>query len=192
MKKFAVIVISIPFMLAGCSSAPTVSPIIVESSEPSPAASQSTVVVDGDSPSSSATQNPVLGSTVSVGDWQVTVTKVTKNANSAIHHANEFNDKPSGQYVLVEYTAKYVGDDRKKDASYYLEWSFTDSTETVIDPASVVTPADDKDKPTEARKGGTVSLDVVFDINPKKFDGGILSVEDYDSEEYVDFPVTNA
>ena len=190
MKKFAVIVISIPFMLAGCSN-PTPSQVIVESSEPSPQESESVIIEDDDSPAPDGTPNPTLGSTVNIGDWQVTVTKVIKNANSAIHHANEFNDKPSGQYVLVEYTAKYTGDDRKKDADYYLEWSFTDSTETVIDPASVVTPADDKDKPTEARKGGTVYLDVAFDINPKKFDGGIISVEDYDSEEYVDFPVTN-
>ena len=180
------------FALAGCST-PTPGQVVAQApaTSASPAATTDGVVVedeatDSASPSAQPT-TATLGSTVKVGDWEVKVTKVTKNANRIIKKANMFNDKPDDQYMLVEYTAKYVGEERKESINSDLTWSFTDADQTVLDEASVVTPADDKNRPTEARRGGSVKLDVAFDVDPKLINGGIISVEDAASDEYADW-----
>jgi len=137
-----------------------------------------------------AATTAVVGDTVEVGDWSVKVTEVALNANTAIHQANMYNDKPKGQFMLVSYEATYNGAERTADAESDLSWSITGSDNQVIDYASVVTPADDQEWPSEARKGGMVTGQVAFDINPAMLTGGILSVEgytvDYDTV-YADF-----
>ncbi len=130
-----------------------------------------------------------LGDTYSVGDWDVKITKVTLNANSQIAHANMFNDKPKGQYVLVNYEAVYTGSKRTADVESDLSWSFTDAKQVVHDEASVGTPASAKDAPTETRKGGKVVLDLAFDIPTKQVKGGIVSVQDWVNDVYADFPI---
>jgi hypothetical protein len=129
-----------------------------------------------------------LGETVRMSDWDVTVTKVLLNANADIAKANMFNDKPKGQYVLVTYKAKYTGNERKADVTWDLTWSWSTPDGKVHDQSYNVTPADDKDWPTETRKGGTVEQQVLFDIKPKQIKGSILSVEDWDN--YADFAVS--
>lgn len=158
---------------------------VVEEGDDSDDADDAEDAEEGDSEGQTAT----LGSTVRLGDWEVTVVKVTKNANKLIKKANMFNSKPKGQYLLVDYTAKYVGSERKADAAWDLRWSFTDSEQNVLDQASEVTPADKADKTTEARKGGTIKHQVLFDIKPSLINGGILSAESDSSSEYADFKI---
>ena len=133
-----------------------------------------------------------LGDTVEVGDWDVTVTQVALNANRAIAQSNMFNDKPKGQYVLVTYKAKYNGADRTADINWGLDWSFTGTNSRVYDPAMAVTPADNKEWPTEVRKGGVLKQLAVFDLKGKVIKGGTLTVEsmtpDFETV-YADFTV---
>jgi hypothetical protein len=139
-----------------------------------------------------ADETASLGDTVEVGDWSVTVTKVALNANAAIQKANMFNEKPRGQYVLVSYDATYNGSERTADAWMDLTWTLTGNDSKILDESSTVTPAEDKDEPTEARRGGTVSLQAVFDVKPKVLHGSILSVEGYDANFdsfYADFVI---
>jgi hypothetical protein len=140
-------------------------------------------------PSPEFPSHPV-GTTAEVGDWQVTVSNVDTNANGEIEKANQFNEPADDQYVLVHYTAKYVGAERTGDAEMDLSWSFTDAAQVTHDWDPQVTPTDSKGAPTEARKGGTVTLDVLFDIPADAIEGGIISVEGYDADYtsvYADF-----
>lgn len=133
-----------------------------------------------------------IGDTVVVSDWEVKVTGVVMNANAIVTQANMFNDKPKGQYVLVNYTATYTGDQRMSDATMDLSWSLTDTANNVHDQAYQVTPADNQSWPTEARKGGTIKQQVLFDLKPNAIKGGILTVEAMDANfdtVYADFVV---
>lgn len=153
-------------------------------------------VVSSGSPSAEASKAPKttpVGTTVQVGDWQVQVTGVNLNGNDAVHKANEFNDKPKGQYVLVDYTATYTGDSRDADINSDLTWTFTGSDQQVNDEAEAVTPAETDNWPTAARKGGAVKGEAIFDIAPALQQGGLVSVETYDADYdkvYADFTLS--
>lgn len=131
-----------------------------------------------------------LGDTMIVGDWEIKVVEVAKNANDVVHQSNMFNDKPKGQYVLVTYKATYTGDERTADIFSDLTWTMTTSDQQTHDQASEVTPADNEEWPTTARKGGTVKGQAVFDVQGNLIKGGLLSVEGYDDDYdtvYADF-----
>lgn len=131
-----------------------------------------------------------IGTTVNVGDWDVTVTEINENANNVIAGANMWNDKPEDQYVLVTYSATYIGSERKSDVGSDLSWSLTGGSQSVYDVSWQVTPADDKEWPTEARKGGTVKAQVLFDVDPDELDGALVTVEGWNESfetVYADF-----
>jgi len=131
-----------------------------------------------------------LGQPMQIGDWEVRVTKVVKNANTIIAAANQFNDAPKHQYVLVTYDATYTGAERTADAEWDLTWTLTTNQAKILDDVFEVTPADAQDLPTEARNGGTVKMQVVFDVKPSVIEGGLLSVEGEDANldtVYADF-----
>lgn len=108
---------------------------------------------------------------VRVGDWDVKVTRVVRNANDVIAKTNEFNEKTRGQYVLVTYEATYTGGERTADVFADLTWSMTGADAQAHQPGSQVTPADSEEWPTTARKNGKVRAQVLFDLAPAKLDG---------------------
>lgn len=133
-----------------------------------------------------------IGDLVSVASWDIRVTKIVKNADAIIEQANEFNDRPRGQFVLITFEATYTGSERTANAWVDLTWSFTSADGTVSPTASAVTPADNQEWPEEARPGGTVRQQEVFDIPADQISGGILTVEANDENfdtVYADFPV---
>lgn len=121
---------------------------------------------------------PAVGDTLTVGDWEVVITEVDTDADSEIAKANQFNEDAEHQYVLVSYSATYVGDESSADAEWDLTFSFAGSDNVVYDPAMVVTPMDDEDVPTEARAGGTVEGDIAFDVPPSALEDGVIIVEE--------------
>lgn len=133
-----------------------------------------------------------IGELVSVGSWDVRVTKVVKNADAIIEQANEYNEPPRGQFVLVTFEATYNGTDRKASTWVDLTWSFTSADGKISQTASQVTPADNQEWPEEARPGGTVRQQEVFDIPADQISGAVLTVEAYDDNfdtVYSDFPI---
>jgi hypothetical protein len=131
-----------------------------------------------------------LGDLVTVGDWDVKVTRVVANSNDVIAKANEFNEKPRGQFVLVTYEATYTGSERTADTFADLTWSFTGPNAQVKEPSSQVTPADTEEWPTTARTNGKVRGQVVFDVAPAQLVEALVTVEAYDAEfdmVYADF-----
>lgn len=139
--------------------------------------------------SSAAPTSTKIGDTVKLGDWEVTVTKVRLDADKAIKNANQFNAKPDGTYLPVDYIAKYTGDERRRDTRFDLKWKFTDTSNTVLNEASVVTPAGKLDTPTEARNGGSVKGQSAFDVPTGKAKGGMLGVSTMFGDAYADFTV---
>lgn len=135
-----------------------------------------------------ATPTPV-GDPASLAGCTVTITDVDTNAGPELREANEFNDSASARYVMVTYSATYDGSERTADATSDLSWTLTGSDAVVLDPASVVTPSESENAPTEVRPGGTVELQVVFDVDPAIGSSGLLSMSAYtdEGEEYVDF-----
>jgi hypothetical protein len=139
-----------------------------------------------------APQTAALGDTVDLDSWDVKVTEVALDADAVVAKANQFNDRPKGVYVLVTYEATYTGAERTADVWSDLTWSFTTTDARVNDPAYQVTPADNQEWPTEARSGGTVRQQVLFDLPADRLTGGILTVEGYDEDYdtvYADFAV---
>lgn len=63
-------------------------------------------------------ENPYpLGSTVTQGDWAVTVNEVNLDANEVLADENLFNEPPAegSTYIMVNLTAQYVGEDPNGD-----------------------------------------------------------------------------
>ncbi|EFK55114.1 DUF4352 domain-containing protein [Corynebacterium genitalium ATCC 33030] len=59
-------------------------------------------------------ENPLpLGSTITQGDWEVTINSVNLDATDEIMEENPFSDEPKDGmvHILVNMTAKYIGDD---------------------------------------------------------------------------------
>lgn len=131
-----------------------------------------------------------IGDTVAIGDWEVTVTEVEPNANERVAAANEFNEAPTGQYVLVQYDATYNGDERSDDVLFSLMWAFLGSDGTVYEPAFAVDESDVDPWPTEARQGGSVTDQVTFDVPAEAIEGGLVEVSDLFGTEYAEFPVS--
>ena len=121
-----------------------------------------------------------VGDTVEVGDWSVKVTEVALNANEVLANEDFMNEKPKGQFVLATYEATYNGDQRTADAFMDLSWSLTTNDQKISGSGDAMTPADYDSWPTQARKGGTVKHQVMFDVNPATLPESILSVEGYD------------
>ena len=171
MKRLCIAAIAVAGLtLAGCGEVAA------------PVKKEGSAEVTSDSPSPTAKVKPTakIGDTVTVGAWDVKVTGVQLQANQIIHQANEFNDKPAGQYVLVNYEATYNGEERIADTIVDLSWSFTGTDAKVHNETDAVTPADSDSWPTEARKGGTVKGQAVFDLPPALIKGGTLTVEGMD------------
>jgi len=143
-----------------------------------------------DEPSQEIQTSFKVGDTAKVGDWEVTVTKVTKPTTKQVKAWNEFNEKAKYQYVLAYYTAKYVGTERTADVNSSLTWKFGGSDGQVYEQAFIVTRSDGDNAPTEARPGGKLKLDVAFDVPIKAIKGGVITVEGYDANfetTYADF-----
>lgn len=176
--------------LSGCTEEKPA--VVKQKADQAPDAGQDAAPA-AEEPEAPETPGAQIGDTVVVGDWEVTVTDVQKDAGAAVAKANQFNDPAKGQYVLVTYEASYTGQERTSDAMWDLTWSFTGADSQVNEPASVVTVADNESWPSEARRGGTVKQQVVFDIARPQLKGGILTVEGYDAgfdEVFADFPIS--
>ena len=145
--------------------------------------------VETEEPEVEEASTPALGDTVAMGDWDVTVTKVVKNANDIIRQANEFNDQPEGQYVLVTIEGTYNGAERKANIDWYIDTYFVGADQVIYDEASQVTPSDSEDWPQEARNGATVQMQEVYDVAGGQVGGGILGLENYETGDFAEFSI---
>ncbi|WP_147263107.1 DUF4352 domain-containing protein [Geodermatophilus sp. TF02-6] len=126
----------------------------------------------------SAPSTPVpLGTPARVGDYEVAVTAVILDGDAIVAGANEFNEPPTGRYVVVEATARYVGTDEGNpfwDLSYV--FTGTDARQYSDSDCSALLPDDAVDAPT-LDPGGSASFQVCMDVPPTAIDGGQLFIE---------------
>lgn len=129
-----------------------------------------------------------VGQSADLGDWTVTVTKVTKVSTKTAKKWNPFNDAAKGVYVLVDFTAKYTGTERDQDLMF-LTWTYAGTDKVNYDSASVVTPADEASWPTSVRPGGSAKGQEIFDVPVAAVTGGAVSVTTMLGDSYADFTV---
>ncbi len=152
------------------SEEPTDVPSEEPSQTPAPAGGQGTQ----DSPFAYGQRGPV-------GDWDITVVSVDKNATAKVLAENQFNDKPkAGQvYILVKVSATYTGEDQG-DPSFGLGASFLGSDKRIYSDSdsSCVEPASLSDEP-KVTKGGKVTGNLCI-LVPKAVvaSGGLVEVKD--------------
>lgn len=105
-----------------------------------------------------------LGQAADIGEYSVNVSAVNLDAGKAISKANEFNEKAEGQYVLVDISVVYNGDE-EGDAWIDLNPELVGSDASIYSTttAMAVPEKPGTDVPTLA-KGGKGSYQVVFDV----------------------------
>lgn len=131
-----------------------------------------------------------LGESGVVGDWEVSVTEVDDDATALLTKPRFYNEAPLADYVLVTFEATYVGPERSAYVESDLTWTLTGTDQQVHEESDATSVADDESWPTEARPGGTVTGQAVFDLDPAQLADALVSAESYtdDGDEvYVDF-----
>jgi hypothetical protein len=133
-----------------------------------------------------------LGVPAQVGDFQVTVDAVELDGNATVAGANEFNEPPAGQYVVVQLTATYVGAE-EGNPGWDLTAVFhgTDARQYSDSDCSAVLPDDGMDAPT-LNSGGSDTFQFCMDVAPAAIASGQLSVEptvSFDSDARVYYAI---
>jgi hypothetical protein len=133
-----------------------------------------------------------LGSAAQVGDYEVVVDGVLLDANAIIAEENQFNEPPTGQYVLVQLTAAYTGTDEGTpgfDLTAIVHGS--DGRQYSDSDCSAVTPDDAMNAPT-LNPGGADTFTFCMDVPPAALTGAELSIEptlSFDSDDRAFFAI---
>lgn len=105
-----------------------------------------------------------FGKSAEVGEYSVTVDSVVLDASKEIVAANQFNDKATGQYVLVDLSVVYTGSD-EGDAWIDLMPKLVASDARIYDsPSSMAVPPKPATETPTLASGGKASFQVVFDV----------------------------
>jgi Domain of unknown function (DUF4190) len=118
-----------------------------------------------------------LGVPAQVGDYEVTVDAVELDANETVAGANDWNEPPTGQYVIAQLTVTYTGAEEGMPG-FDLTAIFhgTDSRQYSDAECSAVLPDDAMDAPT-LNSGGSDTFQFCMDVPPTAIQGGQLSIE---------------
>jgi hypothetical protein len=118
-----------------------------------------------------------LGVAAQIGDYDVSVDAVELDGNATVASGNEFNEPPTGQYVVIQVTATYQGTEEGMPG-WDLSAIFhgTDSRQYSDSDCSQVLPDDAMDAPT-LNGGGSDTFQFCMDVPPTAIAGGQLSIE---------------
>jgi hypothetical protein len=118
-----------------------------------------------------------LGTPATLGDYQVRVDGVELNGNATVAAANQFNEAPTGQYVVVTVTATYQGA-TEGDPGFDISavYNGTDSRQYSDSECSASLPQDAMDAPT-LNPGGTATFQFCMDVPAAAVAGGSLFME---------------
>jgi len=133
-----------------------------------------------DSAQGKSRENPYpLRTEISSKDWKVVINSVTFNANDAVAAANQFNEPPAEgkEYVLINYTATYIGNDPAGETPAFVLVDFVTADGVTIDGADSIAAAPDAiDSLTVLYKGASVSGNVVRAVPSANAQDGVLAV----------------
>ncbi|MGB4442142.1 MAG: hypothetical protein WBJ62_07960 [Coriobacteriia bacterium] len=164
---------------AGCSSSDGTGAEVVTGDAADETAEEPEAPAEADAPGTRTNPLPV-GTTAKVGDWEVTVTAVNKNANDAVAAANQFNEPPveGSQYVLATVSAKYVGEE---SGTFWVDMSykFYGSGGNTFDSGgqSMAVPPNALSDAGETFPDASVSGDMVFEVPSDQIEGGAIIME---------------
>jgi hypothetical protein len=118
-----------------------------------------------------------LGKSAEVGDYTVTVTSVTQDADDLVAAANEFNEAPQHQYVVVDLSVVYNG---TEEGTPFMDLMATidgaDARQYDESTCMAILPKDGTDVPT-LTQGGTADYQVCMDAPTEALDGATVFVE---------------
>lgn len=120
-----------------------------------------------------------IGTTLESDDWELTINEVELDATEEVMAENEFNEEPSedSQYVLVNLTATYVGDDGNGDMPWVMVSYVTPGGNTINSyDANAVAP-DGFDDSETLYEGASTSGNVVIEAPSEDVEDGTLAVE---------------
>ncbi|MCZ2804884.1 DUF4190 domain-containing protein [Modestobacter sp. VKM Ac-2983] len=140
--------------------------------------------VDSEASADAATDVAAAPSVLPVGqsgelsEYTVTVDSVTPNGNDVVANENQFNEAPTGQYVLVGLTVTYNGAD-EGDPWLDLTTEFVGTDARKYDTSScfAVIPNEATEVPT-LLSAGTASYQVCMDVPPTAIEGGQVEVSE--------------
>jgi hypothetical protein len=124
-----------------------------------------------------ASETVPLGVPAQVGDYEVTVDSVELNGNATVAGANDFNEPPTGQYLIAQLSVTYVGDEEGMPG-----WDLTavfhgsDSRQYSDSDCAAVLP-DDAMNAATLNSGGSDTFQFCMDVPPAAIEGGQLSIE---------------
>lgn len=145
-----------------------------------PGSNPTTQPTDSDAPTPGSAKQPLaLGVPANVGgEYQVAVTSVLLNANAEIAAANQFNDPPTGQFVLVKLNVTYMG---QEEGTPWIDLSETfvgtDARQYDESACRATVPEQAFSVPT-LEKGGSAEFQVCMDVPPGAIDGGKIFIEE--------------
>jgi len=125
-------------------------------------------------------ENPYpLRTEISSKEWKVVINSVTFKADDQVAAANQFNEPPAEgkEYVLINYTATYIGNDPNGDTPAFVLVDFvTADGVTVAVAASTPVAPDAIDTLTTLYNGASVSGNVVRAVPSSNAQDGVLAV----------------
>ncbi|MFZ3417197.1 DUF4190 domain-containing protein [Arthrobacter sp. 3Tela_A] len=111
-----------------------------------------------------AAESLALGSSAEVGEYTVTVTGVNLNGNDQVMAANQFNEPPAGQYVLVDLAVVYNGSEEGDPwIDLTTEFAGSDARQYSSSTCTAVSPNPAHEVPT-LTNGGAGNFTVCFDV----------------------------
>ena len=125
-------------------------------------------------------ENPVpLGGELSNDDWKVVINSVDFDAAEAVAQANEFNSPAADgtQYMLVNMTVNYIGDDAEGDmpaSGVFVSYVTAEGVES--GDLAAVYPPDELDMTATLYEGASLTGNIVRVI-PAGSQDGVLSVQ---------------
>jgi hypothetical protein len=118
-----------------------------------------------------------LGTPAQVGDYEVIVDAVELDANATVAAANDWNEPPTGQYVITQLTVTYTGvEEGMPGFDLTAVFHGTDARQYSDSECAAVLPDDAMDSPT-LNSGGSDTFQFCMDVPPAAIPGGQLSIE---------------
>ncbi len=118
-----------------------------------------------------------LGTPAQVGDYEVIVDAVELDANATVAAANDWNEPPTGQYVITQLTVTYTGvEEGMPGFDLTAVFHGTDARQYRDSECAAVLPDDAMDSPT-LNSGGSDTFQFCMDVPPAAIPGGQLSIE---------------
>lgn len=178
MKKTLIALMITGFALTGCSSE-------ADTEAPAPAPAEETPAEEAsaeETPQAEETgkrDNPhPLGTTITDGDWELTVNSVNLNATEEIIAANMFNDEPEAGtvYAMVNITTTYNGDDADGEMPMSSVAYVTADGNTINSYDAMIVPPEQFDSMSTLYSGASTTGNIAFPIPEDNAAEGTLAV----------------